>query len=679
MSTPGQRVNIVARPYPSQRVVRPLIVITALLGLNYLIWRWLFSVHWSVWWISVPLVIAETYSLIDSLLFGVTMWRLKRRPTPGLPPDGATADVFVTTYNEPIDLIMVTARAAKAIRYPHTTWILDDGNRAELRERAEAEGIGFISRSSDWIDRPRHAKAGNLNNALMITHGEFIVILDADQVPYPALLDDTLGYFRDEQMGIVQTPQFFVNVPESDPLGSQAPLFYGPIQQGKDGWNAAFFCGSNAVLRREALLQVGVRRYVHELESRIDSALSAAGKVIRKARAGLGPGQELTDQALASVLDAARDARAELKQGAAIADATARFQTRVRLAARNLVEADVVSSQADLVELAALASQEIDDALLEVESTTLDRLARRDWSPLGAIEAVRVLIASVDVDREDEAQPIMAMSTISVTEDMATCMRLHGMGWKSAYHDETLAVGLAPEDVGTMLTQRLRWAQGTVQVMMRENPFTQRGLSFVQRLMYTATMWSYLSGFAALAYIAAPVIYLIFGVLPVNALSSSFFLRLIPFLLFNQLLFFVIGRGRHTWRGQQYALALFPIWIKAVTSAVGNVAFGRSLAFAVTPKTKVHIDRPPWHLVRPQLFAMGLLLFAAAIGTIRFAAGQATGLGTSINIVWVAFDLALFSIIPRAVLYKGFETGAEPEPEPTPVPAAVAESKQEIS
>ncbi len=53
-------------------------------------------------------------------------------------------------------------------------------------------------------------------------------------------------------MALVQTPQYFVNVPPSDPLGSQAPLFYGPIQQGKDGWNAAFFCGSNAVLRREA-------------------------------------------------------------------------------------------------------------------------------------------------------------------------------------------------------------------------------------------------------------------------------------------------------------------------------------------------------------------------------------------------------------------------------------------
>ena len=71
----------------------------------------------------------------------------------------------------------------------------------------------------------------------------------------------------------------------------------------------------------------------------------------------------------------------------------------------------------------------------------------------------------------------MPMATISVTEDMATAMRLHGLGWRSVYHHEILARGLAPEDLGTMLQQRLRWAQGTLQVLLRENPLMQRGLS----------------------------------------------------------------------------------------------------------------------------------------------------------------------------------------------------------
>ena len=72
---------------------------------------------------------------------------------------------------------------------------------------------------------------------------------------------------------------------------------------------------------------------------------------------------------------------------------------------------------------------------------------------------------------------MMPMATISVTEDMATCMRLHALGWRSVYHHEVLAHGLAPEDLGTMLQQRLRWAQGTLQVMLKENPLVQKGLS----------------------------------------------------------------------------------------------------------------------------------------------------------------------------------------------------------
>jgi len=216
-------------------LVRIIVILSAATGLNYIVWRWLASVNWESWWIAVPLVLAETYSLIDSLLFGLGAWRLRERhDAPPLRHD-VTVDVLVTTYNEPLELVMHTARAAKAIRYPHETWILDDGDRPELRALAEAEGIGVVTRSEAWRDRPRHAKAGNLNNALMVTEGEFLLILDADQVPAPDILDRTLGWFEDDGVALVQTPQWFVNVPVSDPLGSQAPLFYGPIQQSKDG------------------------------------------------------------------------------------------------------------------------------------------------------------------------------------------------------------------------------------------------------------------------------------------------------------------------------------------------------------------------------------------------------------------------------------------------------------
>jgi cellulose synthase (UDP-forming) len=231
-------------------------------------------------------------------------------------------------------------------------------------------------------------------------------------------------------------------------------------------------------------------------------------------------------------------------------------------------------------------------------------------------------------------------------------MRLHALGWESVYHHEILARGLAPEDVGAMLQQRLRWAQGTLQVLLRENPLFVRGLSAGQKLMYLATMVNYLSGFAAIVYLVAPVLYLWFGVSPVSAQPAAFIEHLVPYLVVNQLLFLVVGWGNRTWRGQQYSLALFPLWIRACATSVGNVVFGRSLGFVVTPKTRQE-GGPPWRLIRPQLVAIGLLVLSVVVGLVRLALGVAGRAGTAVNVLWVSYDLLALSVIIDAALYRG--------------------------
>jgi cellulose synthase (UDP-forming) len=235
-----------------------------------------------------------------------------------------------------------------------------------------------------------------------------------------------------------------------------------------------------------------------------------------------------------------------------------------------------------------------------------------------------------------------------------------------------LAHGLAPEDLQTMLHQRLRWSQGTLQVLLRENPLVQRGLTLAQRLMYGATMWSYLSGFAAVVYIGAPIVYMLLGTRPVISFGGDFFLHLVPFLLLNQLLFLVVGWKVKTWRGQQYSLALFPVWIRACTTAVNNVWFGRSLGFVVTPKTR-QAGGPPWHLVRPQLVAMGLLALAAVVGVVRMLVGQAHVLPTCINMVWIVYDLVVLSVVVKAARYQGFEPQTQPQAHAQPQPRRAAD------
>jgi cellulose synthase (UDP-forming) len=639
-------------------LLRVIVVVTVVLGVNYIAWRWIFSLNWTAWWIAIPLVVAETYSLIDVSLFGLTVWRSRTRAAPPSAAPGRTVDVFITTFNEPVDLVVNTARHAKAITYPHSTWILDDGARPEMADAAAALGIGYIKRSADWNDRPLHAKAGNLNNALLATEGEFVLVLDADQVPQPEILDRTLGYFDDPRMALVQTPQYFGNVPHDDPLGSQAPLFYGPIQQGKDGWNAAFFCGSNAILRREALMQLGVSRYVRDVERAVLAAFNGSHRVLKKA-ARSAADNEVMAGALAEITSAVETARAGVERGESLSSVTYALQQRIDEISRGMVAIDMHLLARDLVAIGELTSGTDAEPLDMAEmQTAVDVLAARDLSPLGAVESVRVLLRSIDVDRSDEAQPLMPLATISVTEDMATAMRLHATGWNSAYHHEVLAVGLAPDDLGTMLKQRLRWAQGTMQVFIKENPLVQRGLGLAQKLMYFSTMWSYLSGFAALVYFAAPVIFLCLGILPVNTTAWEFFVRFLPFMIANQLMFVVAGHGIPTWRGQQFSLALFPVWIRATTTAVANVFFNRPLGFVVTPKER-QAGGPNWRLVAPQAAVAAVLVLASLVGVARLVLHLGEPIGTAVNLAWVVFDLVILSVLVPAVRYRGHQAKEE--------------------
>lgn len=635
-------------------LVRVVVILTLIFGINYIIWRWCFSLNWNAAWISVPLVVAESYSMIDVCLFGLMMWMARERRAPPAAPEGRSVDIFIATYNEPVEMVVDTARAARDVSYPHKTWILDDGARAEMVHAAAELGVGYISRGSEWAGKPRHAKAGNVNNALMNTDGEFVLILDADQIPRPQILHETLGYFLDEKVALCQTPQVFTNVAFGDPLGSQAPLFYGPIQQGKDGWNAAFFCGSNAILRREALLQLGILSYVQSVESTIGGALRTAARAIRTARHAHGAHEPTVKAALGDVAHALGIARDEVRlKRIPLGEITFELHRQIDAASDALVRNDVAAIADDLAGLDQSIEEPETGQPYDSAAAFLS-LSARDLSPLNALESVRSALRTIAIDRPLEAQPVMPLATISVTEDMATSMRLHGLGWKSVYHNELLADGLAPEDVGTMLTQRLRWGQGTMQVFLRENPLVQWKMSLAQRLMYFATMWSYLSGYAAVAYFAAPIVFLLLGILPVSTNAWDFFSRFLPFMICNQLLFFVAARGIPTWRGQQYSLALFPVWIRSCTSAFENVVLKIPLDFAVTPKTKREPTGPQWNLIKPQIVIMVLLVAAIVIGITQLSRG-ADPLSTGVNVAWAIYDLIVLSVLFGAATFTGYE------------------------
>jgi cellulose synthase (UDP-forming) len=212
------------------------------------------------------LLAAECYTWLIMVLGYVQNGRpLRRKPVP-LPADRAlwpSVDIFVPTYNESLDVVCPTVLAALNLDWPADklrVYLLDDGRRPQLRAFAAQCGAEYVIRSNN-----AHAKAGNLNHALKISHGEFVAIFDCDHIPVRTFLTTTMGWFlKDPTCAMLQTPHhFFSPDPFERNLGTfrrvpnEGNLFYGLIQDGNDLWNATFFCGSCAVLRRKPLEEVG--------------------------------------------------------------------------------------------------------------------------------------------------------------------------------------------------------------------------------------------------------------------------------------------------------------------------------------------------------------------------------------------------------------------------------------
>jgi cellulose synthase (UDP-forming) len=261
-SEPQQPASAVSRsPQHQLRLAfsRIAVVLAVVFTVRYFYWRIGHTMNPAAKWFFYLFLVAEALNFLESALFYFVAWRPTVYATPPS-LSGRSVDVFITTYNEPLELLRETLVCAVSIEYPHRTFVLDDGNRPELAELAEELGC-------EYVNRPDHsdAKAGNLNHALQQTHGEFILVLDADHVPAPDIIDQLIGFFTDPKIAIVQTAQDFYNLDSFQHLTNwnskyawqQQELFFNVIQPGKDHYNAAFYCGSPALLRREALNQVG--------------------------------------------------------------------------------------------------------------------------------------------------------------------------------------------------------------------------------------------------------------------------------------------------------------------------------------------------------------------------------------------------------------------------------------
>jgi len=246
-----------------------MIMLSVIASGRYMYWRLTETTSWTapldaIW--GMLLVSAEVYAVVVLMLgYFQTAWPLGRKPLP-MPAsrdDWPTVDVFIPTYNEPLSVVKPTVYAALSIDYPPdkiSIHVLDDGRRPEFKSFCEEVGVHWTIRSNNF-----HAKAGNINEALKITNGEYLAIFDCDHIPTRSFLQICLGWFlRDKKLSMLQTPHHFYSPdPFERNLGTfkrvpnEGELFYGLVQDGNDLWDATFFCGSCAVLRRSMVEEVG--------------------------------------------------------------------------------------------------------------------------------------------------------------------------------------------------------------------------------------------------------------------------------------------------------------------------------------------------------------------------------------------------------------------------------------
>ncbi|MBU9812231.1 UDP-forming cellulose synthase catalytic subunit [Rahnella sp. SL6] len=262
-------IAMIIRRIPGRFPALMMIVLSLTISCRYLWWRYTSTLNWEdplSLICGLLLLGAETYSWTVLVLGYIqTIWPLNRKPVP-MPADISTwptVDLLIPTYNEDLSVVKPTLYAALGLDWPRdklTIYLLDDGNRQAFADFAHEIGVKYIARETR-----ENAKAGNINHALKQAKSQLVAIFDCDHVPTRSFLQLTVGwFFKDKKLSMLQTPHhFFSPDPFERNLGrmrrtpNEGELFYGLVQDGNDLWDASFFCGSCAVLRRDALDEIG--------------------------------------------------------------------------------------------------------------------------------------------------------------------------------------------------------------------------------------------------------------------------------------------------------------------------------------------------------------------------------------------------------------------------------------
>jgi cellulose synthase (UDP-forming) len=255
--------------------------------------------------------------------------------------------------------------------------------------------------------------------------------------------------------------------------------------------------------------------------------------------------------------------------------------------------------------------------------------------------------------RRSALEAIGGVATETITEDILTTIKLHAADWRTAYHNEILATGIAPDDLDAFLTQRKRWAQGAMQILRsRYNPLWTKGLTVRQRLSYWGSMSTYFASFQKLVLLLTPLVVLATGILPMRAFGWDFAAHFVPYFVLGLAANSLCGRGY----GRYFDTERFNL-LKAFAFVRASVALvvPRSLRFEVTrksqqvrPAREIIAALPHLTLLVSSVCAMGW----AGYEVITHGIGGSQQLALELTAIWAVYNAGIIGLAVRAVLSR---------------------------
>ena len=288
-------------------------VVAIMLGIWYLQYRWMDSLNMDALWFAIPLAFAETMMFIGTILVVINFWKVNDTKPKSAPKtkdeivepslksqyqnERLKIDIYVPVFNEDPELVRQTIWAAKKVKKLPTwdvhIYLLDDSGDEKMKQMSIEEQVPQVLRSTS-----KGRKAGAITKAMDDTLGDFIVIIDSDTRLFEDILLHTLGYFKDDAVAWVQTPQWFCDLTTGETLdkkwgrtfgkigalsakgvqkvfgkikvgedifANDPAVFFDVIQRRRNNYNASFCCGATSIHRTSALRRVAITRWANRI------------------------------------------------------------------------------------------------------------------------------------------------------------------------------------------------------------------------------------------------------------------------------------------------------------------------------------------------------------------------------------------------------------------------------